>query len=327
MVNFNMKNITSDVGDIPDVWIYKYYADKFGKPINQPFDGRQIRIRSFTNRDTTPSLFIYLGKGDRYYWKDHSSQNGGDAIDFVKHLLSKTYTVAVQQIIKDFDEFIESGKNLSDYDNAKIEVVNIEYNAIKRAWDFNDLNFWAEWKITAHTVRRYNVEPLRNFIITKNGIANNIYSSAWGFYSKVEGLYQIYQPNNTNCKYINTKKDYLIGSDQLLYMNNTCIIVSGLKDLMALESIGLNIETVAPKSENTLLHHDKIEKLKSQYDHVITMFDNDEPGIRAMETYKRIYNIPYIHVHLEQDLAKNNKRYDIDFLKNHYTLLIDKKIN
>ncbi len=333
MVAFNMEKIVTDISSIPEAWIYKWYAehnDVRSQIISQPFDGRTIRIKSFTNRDSNPSLFIYCKDGE-YRWKDHSSGIGGDASYFVQELLSKTWHVAIEDIKKQYDKFIEDGGNLDEYDNAEI-IVNpeVKYEAKIRALTVRDLDFWSRWKIRANLLIHYKVEPLDSYSILKdNQIVGNFnhLQDCYGYYSKQQGLYQIYQPGRDQYKYINTKKDYLIGSEQLCYNTDVCIITSGLKDLMALKAVGLYIEAVAPKSENTIIPYDRIEMLKSKYKHVITMFDNDDAGLKAMNQYKHLYNIPFIRLNLRKDLAENNEKEELEFLKRHYTIYIDKLTN
>lgn len=330
---YNMEILAPDLSTIPEGWIYKWYAqhnDKRSQIISQPFDGRTIRIHSFMNKDVTPSLFIYLRSDGHYHWKDHSSGISGDASYFAQWLLSKNWHVAVEDIKKKYEKFLESGEQLDEIPIEDIEIVNITYEEKKRNINIKDMDFWKKWKIPVHLLLRYKVEPLISYSILKNNttVGNfNNFENVYGFYSNAQGLYQIYQPTKKEAKYINTKKDYLIGSDQLCFNKDVCIIASGLKDTLALKAIELNIEVVAPKSENTIIGYDKIEMLRTKFKHIITIFDNDDAGVKAMNLYKKIYNIPFVHLHLHKDLADNNEKEDIEFLKKHYTLCINKLIN
>ena len=51
---------------------------------------------------------------------------------------------------------------------------------------------------------------------------------------------------------------------------------------MCLKSFGYNIEVIAPDSENSLIKPHVIENLKVKYKKVITLFDNDEAGKKAI---------------------------------------------
>lgn len=333
VAKFDMKRVPASLKDIPDEWIYKWYAKEHGREIHQPFDRRTIKIRSFVNRDTVPSLCIFYNERKKAYcWKDHSSEQSGDAIAFVQNLLHKTYQVTVDTILKDWEVFLSLGGVRDQYDhiNAEIQPSSMVYEAKIRPWLQRDLDFWYQWHIKSKTVLKYNISPLDSYTMYKGaepilhfGNVKNVF----GYYCEEYGLYQIYNPENRECKYLNSKHDYLVGRDQLEFKHKTCIIVSGLKDLMALDSVDLNIELVAGKSENTLISAHHINLLKSKYDHIFTMFDNDEAGMKAMIRYKKIYDIDYIRVTLEQDLALNNRMRNLEFLKAHYAFLINQKIN
>lgn len=329
MVLYNMNKLKTEIKDIPEAWIYKYYSEMSGRPIVQPFDGRIIKIRSFINRDTEPSLCIYYNERlNKYLWYDHSSGQGGDVIDFVQTILSKTYSVTLDNILTTYEKFLDEGGNLDEYDNAEIMYDYITYKVCPRQYKENDFEFWRQFQIGKKILIDYNVQPLKEYTILKGDQeAGRFVNYSFGFYSEKQGLYQIYQPENPKIKYLNTKKDYLIGWDQLKYNTDVCIITSGLKDLMALMSVGLKVEAVAPKSENTYIKYDMIDYLKSKYKYLITMLDNDEPGIKAMKNYKKIYDIPYAHILLKQDLAKNNQNNVLPFLKEHYSYYINKIIN
>lgn len=330
MVQYNMNKIKTDIKSIPESWIYKFYAEKYGRAINQPFDGRTIKIRSFIHRDSDPSLCIYYSpKNNKYLWYDHSSSRGGDVIDFVSDLLSKSYSITLDNIIDNFEKFIEEGKNLDEYDNVDpIEQKVVTYSATLRKYKDEDIKYWEKFKINTNILIDYNVYPIDNYSIFKDNINVGTFSNhlCFGYYSNNIGLYQIYQPEN-KVKYLNVNTDYLIGSEQLKYEHDVCIITSGLKDLMALMAVGLKVESVAPRSENTYIKHTDIDYLKSKYKYLITMFDNDDPGLKAMKNYKKIYGLPYIHLLLEQDLAKNNEKNNLMFLREHYSYYINKIIN
>ena len=48
---------------------------------------------------------------------------------------------------------------------------------------------------------------------------------------------------------------------------------------------------LAPDSENTMIKAYVIEHLKKKYKKVITLFDNDEAGLKAVERYANAYKI------------------------------------
>lgn len=60
---------------------------------------------------------------------------------------------------------------------------------------------------------------------------------------------------------------------------------------MCLKGFGYNLEVIAPDSENTMIKPYIIENLKEKYKKIITLFDNDDAGRKAIKAYAKAYNI------------------------------------
>lgn len=332
MSEYNMKNLTVSIDKIPTSWIYKHYYTLFSKDdrslklINQPFDGRTIKVKSIVNRDSDPSLCFYFKNG-RYLWKDFSSGLGGDAIDFVAYLYNKFRPGAESQIVAEYEFSIDAGISI---DAPDIKIIKKDYKLGCATFDNRSLEFWKSFKIRLETLRKFDVRQLKFYdIIGDDGTCTTYNNSCFGFFSK-KGPYKIYQPLELNAygsKYITIDSSYVIGSDQLEFKKPYCGIISGLKDIMAIDELDLEIEYVAPTSESSLLKSDFVTMLKSKYRYVFTMFDNDVAGIKAMQRYKKIYDIPYVRINLLKDLAENNKHHDLKFLRPYYAKLINDNLN
>ena len=80
---------------------------------------------------------------------------------------------------------------------------------------------------------------------------------------------------------------------------------------MAIESMGLNVDVLAPDSENTILSEDLIIEFKQQYDAIVTIFDSDQPGIKAMKFYREKYGLPFVYISLEKDISDVVKVYGV----------------
>ncbi len=72
---------------------------------------------------------------------------------------------------------------------------------------------------------------------------------------------------------------------------------------MCLDSFGYNVEVIAPDSENTIIKPYIIEHLKNKYKKIITLFDNDAAGLKAINKYKELYDIPGTSLPLSKDLS------------------------
>jgi DNA primase len=67
--------------------------------------------------------------------------------------------------------------------------------------------------------------------------------------------------------------------------------------------MNLDADVIAPNSENTILSEDLIIEFKQVYEGIVTVFDSDLAGIKAMQTYKSKYRLPFVYLPLEKDIA------------------------
>jgi DNA primase len=97
---------------------------------------------------------------------------------------------------------------------------------------------------------------------------------------------------------------------------------------MAIKSLKLKIDVIAPDSENTILKEDIIQSIKKRFKKVIVMFDNDEAGIKAMQSYKEKH--PFIEITLlpmSKDVSDSIKDFGAKEVLNKLVPILDKKIN
>jgi 5S rRNA maturation endonuclease (ribonuclease M5) len=139
-------------------------------------------------------------------------------------------------------------------------------------------------------------------------------SYTYVYFRKDGSLYKIYAPKNTEKKFIKVQ-NYIQGIDQLVG-KPILVITSSLKDLMSFTRLNIkNIECIAPDSENSMISESMIEKIKKKYQHVIVLFDNDDPGINAAKKYKEKYGFNYIVFPVEKDLSDAVKAIGVDAVK------------
>lgn len=94
-----------------------------------------------------------------------------------------------------------------------------------------------------------------------------------------------------------------------------------------MKSLGLNCDFIAPDSENTMIRANIVDDLKSKYQRILTLFDNDDAGIAAMKKYKEIYDIDYVYFDLEKDVADAVKVHGVSVVKHKLVPLINSKLN
>jgi DNA primase len=96
---------------------------------------------------------------------------------------------------------------------------------------------------------------------------------------------------------------------------------------MSIKSLKLNIDVVAPDSENTMIKQDVMEELRDKYDKIIVMFDFDNAGIEAMQKYKEKF--PFIEttvLPMSKDISDSIKDYGAKEVRNRLVPILDKKI-
>jgi len=184
---------------------------------------------------------------------------------------------------------------------SKIDIVMILFNmsygeAVTKLID--DYN-----KYVKKNIEYYEMEKDTERITIKG-------SYIYGYFNKYDEIYKVYQPYNKNKKFIKVSS-YVQGLDQLKYDQPYLVICSSLKDAMCLKSFGYNIEVIAPDSENSIIKPFLIEYLRNRYKKVMTLFDNDEAGTKAIERYKELYGINGCALSLDKDVSDAVKKFGV----------------
>lgn len=305
--------------DVPSVWIFEHYLN-----LGEKLTGQTVKIKSVFNvNDKDPSMCIFYSDTEkRYMFKDFSSSLGGNGYALVGHLFNLEYKEAQDKAIADYTKFLESGGveehrfDIVMNQAAKYKVISHE----TRGWTNVDAMYWSIYGIDSDTLNRYNVKPLARYTMAKvndegrqesfTSDNNNIY----GYFNKDGELCKIYQPAVSKKKFLKVLK-YIQGYDQLSGAKYL-IICSSLKDVMSLMSMGFKtIDAIAPDSENTMLTEEFINEMKSKYEKVFTLFDDDVAGLKSMMKYEEMFNLPYIRLQMSKDLSDSIRDYDMQSVK------------
>jgi len=318
------KNLICDLTDVPREWAFEHYLK-----LTEKLTGQDIKMKSVFNiREKTPSMCIYVDRNNIYRFKDFSSGNGGDAISLVQSLFNlPTRGSASYKIIEDYNQYVlNNGYNpIKSYkQHSKFKVTDYEM----RHWNTLDQKYWMGFYIGSRLLSRYNVVPLEYYIMTKTD-ENDVVSSItikgnyiYGYFREDGTLYKIYQPKVKESKFIKVR-DYIQGTEQLVFDKPYLIIASSLKDLMAYQKLKIsNSEAIAPDSENTMIPENIMSSISSKYQKVCVLFDNDEAGIKAAEKYKSRYGFEYVVLEMEKDLSDAIKVHGIDKVRDNLLPLL-----
>lgn len=320
---FNTKDLVHNVKDIPQIWIFEHFCK-----LKEKLTGQDIKIKSLFNpTERTPSMCIYCTKAGEYKYKDFSTGKGGSAIDLVKDLNQLSFHKACQLIVEQYNDFVlhnNGGYDIEKFQKAsKYKVTS--YNA--RQWSTQDQYFWTQFNIGSKLLEAYNVKPLESYCMTKDDnelCIKGLY--LYGYFKEDGTLYKIYQPKTLDKKFIKVT-DYIQGMHQCTGERNL-LITSSLKDIMSIKSLKLNIDVIAPDSENTMLKHDLMEELDQKYKSIILLFDNDNAGIESMNKYKERY--PFVKLAvlpMSKDVSDSIKDYGAKEVLKRLVPILDKKLN
>jgi hypothetical protein len=299
------------IEDIPSQWIFQHYLN-----LTEILTGQDVKMKSVFNKEKTPSMYLYT-VGNQYRFKDFSSAKGGDGIELVKALYGLSFGEAKDKILLDYETSIKSGvsktpvREMEYHDKYKIDTYEV------RGWNTTDAKYWKQFNIDSAMLEKHNVKPLRFYSMSKTVLGDKIDTvnvekeCVYGYFKGDGSLYKIYQPGQTNKKFIKVSS-YIQGSEQLT-SGKYLLICSSLKDLMSFKALRFNgVDVIAPDSENTMIPIEYILKLKSKYDKICTLFDNDTAGIKSMKKYELEYDIPSVHLQMEKDLSDSIRDHGLD---------------
>ena len=301
---FNSKDHLK-IDDIPSGWIFNYYMN-----IPIKLTGQSMSVKSIFNpKDTNPSMVLYVHKiKKKYVFKCHSSGRYGDGINLVSYILKLDFVDACKRIINDYTRHVNNGDDVFA-DGGDLEFTNWKVtNHTVRNWMKKDAEFWLKYNIGSSMLTKYCVRPLEAFSMTEidansgeelRTVSNDEIS--YGYFTKEGELYKIYKPYNRKRKFLKIQ-DYIQGSEQL-ENHVTLVITSSLKDLMAIKSLGLTIDCIAPDSESTKVTKEQLKQFAKKYKYIVVCLDSDDAGIKAMKFYKETYNLPFIYLPREKDIS------------------------
>lgn len=292
------KHLTVRIQDIPSAWGFQYYLK-----LSEVLTGQSIKMHSIFNKERTPSMHVYLNESkNEYRFKCFSSGKGGNIVELVKEINNITEGNAIAKIISDYNEFVIS-KGEFKIQNFKTGNRYTVTDYTRRQWYTNDAEYWMPYGIGSALLERYNIRPLKKYVMVKGEDSLEIsHDTMYGFFKEDGTLYKIYSPKIRRKKFIKVK-DYLQGLDQLKYDKPYLVICSSLKDALCFSLLGYNAEVVAPDSENSIIKSTLINLFKERYEKIITLFDNDDAGKRSIDKYQQIYGIPGTYLPLEKDVA------------------------
>lgn len=295
--------------------LFRYYIPNFielNKKFKSPF-----------NNEKTASCYVVNTNG-RLFYKDFSSGNGGNILHFIQTKYNLNYNECINVIASDFNlkpnlklniKPIELGINTRPKELVTIKIKSINFTK-------EGLDYWKQYGLDKEDL--INVKQISYFWIGYNRFKVDSIAFAYDFGNS---NYQILQPYSKEFKWNSNTSNYLImGYNNLPKLGDLLIITSSYKDVLVLNKLGYN--SIAPKSESTLLSELQIFELKERFKKIVIYFNNDKIGLEYAKKYNKLYGLEYIYnpINEPKDPSDFVKKLGIDKLKEFLKCLLKEKI-
>jgi len=299
------KFLISNITEVPDTWIFETYCK-----LDVKLTGQEVMIKSLFNPTEKIASFSVYFKDGKYKFKDFSTGYGGDSISLVMKLFEIEYYAAVEMIINGYNDYVLQNGDYGIGEFKKHTKYKVT-ETCKRQWNVMDRDYWMSFDISSSVLEHYKVYPLSFYKMEKvdeyeTKELNISGQYIYGYFKNDGTLYKIYQPKVQDKRFLKIC-NYIQGSEQLKFEQPFLLINKSMKDIVCFDGFHWPFESVAPDSENTLIPREMISAWKHKYRLIITMMDNDDAGIRAMQRYKQVYGLPFIHLKMSKDLSDSVK--------------------
>lgn len=228
--------------------------------------------------DNNPSLGVYTKDLKRVRLKDFATGDSYSLIDF----LCKYWQLPRGKVYEKLYESIGGNQVLKSIRRLKKSVVsklvNLEVKA--RRWRKYDLEYWASYGVTFDFLCRSHTYPISHIILQYEDIriVNKAESYAYAYveFKDNRTSIKVYQPfASRENKFKNNHHTSVWDLWNLLPPSGAeVIITSSRKDAMCLWC-NLNIPSTCLQSESTLPNPNVIKELKSRFNRVYVLYDND----------------------------------------------------
>lgn len=265
---------------IPEERILTHYL---GLPI------RKGLYKSPLRKDERPTCAFYRSRtNNRIMFKDFGNGFCGDFVSIVMCKFNCSYYKALQIIANDFGiinrQDMTKNRARMQYDGIQFEdtgsaVIQVEI----RDWQQYELDWWAKYGIQLSTLKKFKVFSCKNVFLNGNLFEMVLDKQlVFGYYGGIKQdieQWRIYHPQKTKYKWISNWKNHQIQGAHMLPKQggDLLVITKSLKDVMCLYEYG--ITAIAPCSENEFLTDTQYQKVKSKFNHIVLLWDNDYAGV------------------------------------------------
>lgn len=284
--------------------LWKYYCSNFEKV--------DTFFKSEFYNDSNPSCRI-TSKGTRLYYTDYGTgQYFGNALDYVQFKYNCTLRECLRIVANDFglkklNLKVRPDINLKNLHEKLLIKPKADIQIITQPFNLVDYNYWGKFKLSFDDLESDEVTAAKYvFLTNQRGELRYEYTNKNPIYAYKEYDidcnflgYRIYMPLASKGRkwFNNTTNTAVQGIKGLAKKGKLLIITKSLKDVMVLRKMGYNAISLA--SETTSLSKEIYEKLIKRFDKIISLYDNDESGIKGAKSLADLYGIKAYFIPLE----------------------------
>lgn len=245
-------------------------------------------IHSPLRKDTNPSFGLYSRDGNRIYWTDLATREGGGIYDLLSLMWHCGYKEVLKRIQQDMKRFA-GGAKVGTYTPCAIRDItshqsDSDLQCKVREWRQYDIAYWASYGVPLEWLKYAGVYPISHKIVVSEG-KKYVFGAdklAYAFVERKEGrvTLKIYQPHNKADRKWANKHDRSVISlwTKIPETGDKVCICSSLKDALCLWA-NTGIPSIAVQGEGYGMSDTAISELKRRYRQVYILFDNDEAGL------------------------------------------------
>ena len=245
-------------------------------------------INSPLRQDKRPSFGFYSKDGNRIYWIDLATKEGGGIYDLLSLMWHCDYKEVLIRIQKDIKKFTKGAK-VGTYTPCSIKDITTyrssgDLQCKVREWKQCDIDYWASYGVPLEWLKYAEVYPISHKIIISNG-KRYVFGAdklAYAFVEHKEGRVslKLYQPyNKVNRKWSNKHDKSVISLWTKIPKNGDKVVIcSSLKDALCLWA-NTGIPAIATQGEGYSMSDTAISELRRRFTSVFILFDNDNAGL------------------------------------------------
>lgn len=236
-------------------------------------------INNPCRKDDKPSLGLYYNDAyDIILYRDFATFDSGNIFTLLSKLWKCSFQEVLEKISQDNDIHpvqiqITRGRHVVKRSNTDLSVK-------VRDWEEHDIEFWNKYGISIEWLKFGDVFPISYIILTKDdGHQEYIKAEkyAYVYVEKKDGkiTLKVYQPYSERLKWLSKHDASVIDLwTKLPKKGDKLIITSSRKDALCTWAC-TGIPCVSMQGEGYWPKPQVIEQLKSRFNHIFVLFDND----------------------------------------------------